>query len=174
MRAGTQARGMNPSQKRVVAYATQGLSWGLGRPARIPTHIGRVGRVPSSCPLPPPHSPFCSPHPLSHPFSPACLLPPALAWMDQPVRKGMGSSLRELSGREFQGWPGIPQSAPRFGTRASSTGFLEDPLPPLSPLGGRGLGGVGSEMEQDPLPWGLAQSPGSLRPPLVGVHHWAT
>lgn len=29
------------------------------------------GSVISSCPLPPTHSPFCSPHPLSHPFTPA-------------------------------------------------------------------------------------------------------
>lgn len=45
--------GMTPSQKRVEAYATKGLSWGSGRRARVPTHIGRVGRVRHLVPYPP-------------------------------------------------------------------------------------------------------------------------
>lgn len=145
MRPGTRAEGMNPSQERVVAYATQGLSWGSGRPARVPlTLVGLAGfsHLVSPPPTPVPLSALLT----SAPSLQLVPFPPALAWMDQRVREGMGSSLRELAGGgEFQGWPGIPQSAPRFGTRASSTGFLEDPLPPPSPLGGGGV--VGSEME---------------------------
>lgn len=124
--------GMNPSQKRVEAYATKGLSWGSGRPARVPTHIGRVGRVRHLVP----YRPFLLSSPMLPPLSLQLVLSAlALAWVDKPVRKGMGSSLRELAAGEFWVWPGLPRSVPVFGSprpRASTPGFLECPLPPLS------------------------------------------
>lgn len=125
VRAGSHAEGRNPCQERVLAYVTQGLSRGLGRPATIPTHIGRVGRVPSSRVPPTPHSPLCSPHPLCSPSLQLIPLQPALAWMDQRVRKGMGSSLRELAGHRSRVGLESPSQLPGLEPGPLQQGFLK-------------------------------------------------
>lgn len=96
--------GMTPSQKRVEAYATKGLSWGSGRRARVPTHIGRVGRVRHLVPYP--LYAF-----LTHASPPSLIhvLPSlALAWVDKPVRKGMGTSVKRAGCRGVLGLAWTP------------------------------------------------------------------
>lgn len=119
-------QGRNPCQERVLAYATQGLSRGLGRPARIPTHFGRVGRVPSS------RVPSPSPIPLSAlltysliPFTPAHP-PPACFSLDGPEdEERNGSSLRGLAGRQFGA--GLESPSPLLGLEPGplQQGFLK-------------------------------------------------
>lgn len=157
--------GMNPSQKRVEAYATKGLSWGSGRPARVPTHIGRVGRVRHRVPYPP----FLLPSPMLPPLSLQLVLPAlALAWVDKPVRKEwalpLKSWLQVSSGSGLDSLARllcseVPEPGPLL------QGFLS-PLPPLSSSPCGTVGSGGEEMDMILCPGAQPSLAGLLRPSL--------